>query len=257
MLRYIVPSDLRLGKIEDYISNELKNKNTLLFPLIDSENPIDALDIAKKVEKIGASAILIGGSSVVDQMELTNIISVLKSNSLRIPIILFPGNITGVAPNADAILFTSLLNSDNPYFITGAQALGSLAVKKYNLEPIPTGYIIIGDGTTAWHIGRAKGIPFHKDGLAIMYALAAQFLGMRFIYLEAGSGALQNVSPKMIGAVRKYFEGKIIVGGGIKTPEIASQIAKAGADIIVVGTMIEDDNNWEEKLSSIIDAIGK
>ena len=88
-----------------------------------------------------------------------------------------------------------------------------------------------------------------------MYSLAAQYMGMRFLYLEAGSGAMQNVSPLMISKVRKYYDGTIIVGGGIKNSQIANDIAKAGADIIVVGTMIENEVNWEEKLSSIIKSI--
>ncbi len=243
-----------LGKTEDYIYSEIRKYGTLCFPLIDTENSVDAVNIAKKVEKMGASALLIGGSSITDQIELSEIIKVLKKN-VSIPVILFPGNVTGVASQADSILFMSLLNSENPYFITGAQALGALSVKKYNIEALPTAYIIIGEGTTAWYVGHAKGIPFNKSQIAIMYSLAAQYMGMRFLYLEAGSGAMQNVSPFMVSKVRKYYDGTLIVGGGIKNSQIASDIAKAGADIIVVGTMIENEENWEEKLSSIIKSI--
>lgn len=242
--------------IETYILNEIKRYRTLCFPLIDSENPYDVISIAKKVEQLGASAILVGGSSIIDQIELSNIISQIKT-SITIPVILFPGNVTGVSPNADAILFMSLLNSENPYFITGAQALASIGVKKSKLEALPTGYLIIGEGTTAWFVGQAKGIPFHKPNLAIMYSLAAQYLGMRFLYLEAGSGANQHISPEMVKSVRKYYEGVLIVGGGIKDSQIAKNLADAGADIIVVGTMIENDNNWEKKFSEIIQLIRK
>jgi len=246
-----------LNKIEKYILSEKKKKGTLCFPLIDSENnTLDMLTVAKKAEQLGASAILVGGSSISNQIELSEVISKLKS-SIKIPVILFPGNITGISPNADAILFMSLLNSENPYFITGAQALGAIGVKKSGLEALPTGYLIIGEGTTAWFIGQAKGIPFNKLNLAVMYSLAAQYLGMRFLYLEAGSGASQNVSPEMVSAVKKYYEGTLIVGGGIRSPEIAKKIADAGADIIVVGTMIEDDDNWEKKLFKIIQVITK
>src|ERR671922_113460 len=240
--------------VEDYIVNELRKHGTLCFPLIDSENFLNASSIAKEVEKMGASAILVGGSSAIDQLELAEIVSNIKSQ-IKIPVILFPGNVTGVSPKADAILFSSLLNSENPYFITEAQALGALAVKKYAIEPLPTAYIIVGEGTAAWFVGRARGIPFHKPNLAVMYSLAAQYMGMRFVYLEAGSGASQNVSPEMVAAVRKNYEGTLIVGGGIRSPEIAGQIAKAGADIIVIGTMIEKDGNWQEKFSSIVKAI--
>jgi phosphoglycerol geranylgeranyltransferase len=199
---------------------------------------------------------LVGGSSIADQLELTQIVSTVKSQT-KIPVILFPGNVTGVCPTADAILFSSLLNSDNPYFITEAQALGALSVKKYNLEPLPTGYLVIGEGTTAWFIGRARGVPHSKSGIAVMYSLAAQYLGMRFLYLEAGSGAKQSVQPQMVAAVRKNYGGILIVGGGIRDVAIASEISRAGADIIVIGTMIEKETNWEEKLSSILSAIRK
>jgi phosphoglycerol geranylgeranyltransferase len=243
-----------VGKVEQYLRDEIKKHRTICRPLIDSENSTDAASIAKKVEEMGASAILVGGSSAMDQLELAKVVTEIKAR-IKIPVILFPGNVTGVSPKADAILFSSLLNSENPYFITGAQALGAPAVKKYGIEPLPTAYVIVGEGTAAWFIGRARGIPFHKPNLAVMYSLAAQYMGMRFVYLEAGSGASQNVPPEMVAAVRKHYEGTLIIGGGIRTPEIAGQIAKTGADIIVIGTMIEKDGNWQEKFSSIVKAI--
>jgi phosphoglycerol geranylgeranyltransferase len=242
------------GKVEQYLSKEVKKWGTICLPLIDSENSSNAPIIAKKVEQMGASAILVGGSSAIDQIELAKVVTQIKSN-ITVPVILFPGNVTGVSPNADAILFSSLLNSENPYFITEAQALGAVAVKKYGIEPLPTAYIIVGEGTAAWFVGRARGIPFHKPSIAVMYSLAAQYMGMRFVYLEAGSGASQNVPPEMVAAVRKHYEGTLIVGGGIRTADTASQIAHAGANIIVIGTMIEKDGNWQEKFSSIIKAI--
>ncbi|MFL6479039.1 MAG: geranylgeranylglyceryl/heptaprenylglyceryl phosphate synthase [Nitrososphaera sp.] len=246
---------MQLGKVEQYLQNEIKSHGTICLPLIDSENSTGAVSIAKVVEERGASAILVGGSSAVDQIELTKLVGELKS-TINIPIILFPGNVTGVSPKADAILFSSLLNSENTYFVTEAQALGALSVKKYEIEPLPTAYIIIGEGTAAWFVGRARGIPFNKPNLAVMYSLAAQYMGMRFVYLEAGSGAVQHVPQEMVAMVRKHYEGTIIVGGGIKSPEIAAQMAKAGADIIVIGSMIEKDDNWQEKFSSIVKAIG-
>ncbi len=246
---------MQLGKVEQYLQNEIKNHGTICLPLIDSENSTDAVSVAKIVEERGASAILVGGSSAVDQIELTKLVGELKS-TINIPVILFPGNVTGVSPKADAILFSSLLNSENTYFVTEAQALGALTVKKYAIEPLPTAYIIVGEGTAAWFVGRARGIPFNKPNLAVMYSLAAQYLGMRFVYLEAGSGAVEHVPHEMVAMVRKHYEGTIIVGGGIKSPEIAGQMAKAGADIIVIGSMIEKDDNWQEKFSSIVKAIG-
>ncbi|MDX1372441.1 MAG: geranylgeranylglyceryl/heptaprenylglyceryl phosphate synthase, partial [Nitrososphaeraceae archaeon] len=126
------------GKVETYLYSQLKKKKSpLVFPLIDSEgsNMNGVIKLAKEVEKIGASAILVGGSSATDQIEMSKIVKGLK-NAVKIPKILFPGNVTGVVPEADAILFSSLLNSENPYFISQAQALGAPTVLKFGLEPL-------------------------------------------------------------------------------------------------------------------------
>jgi phosphoglycerol geranylgeranyltransferase len=244
-----------MPNVESYLKDTLKRKKALLFVLIDSEisEVKSAVKLAKDVEKIGASAILVGGSSATDQLGMAQTVKILKK-ALKIPIILFPGNVTGVVPGADAILFSSLLNSDNPYFISQAQALGAPNVLKFGLEPLPTAYIIIGEGTSAWFVGSARTIPFEKSNLAAMYALSAQFMGMRFVYLEAGSGAKSNVKPEMVAAVRKVFKGFLIVGGGIKSAQTAAEIVKAGADAIVIGTMLEKGGSLKT-LSDIVKAI--
>ena len=242
-------------RVENYLKSQLKKKNTLIFVLIDSEvsKNTDAVTLAKKVEKMGASAILLGGSSATDQMEMGEAVKTIKK-SIKIPIILFPGNITGVVPGADAILFSSLLNSENPYFTSQAQALGAPTVLKFGLEPLPTAYLIIGEGTSAWFFGSARGIPFDKPNIAAAYSLAAQFLGMRFVYLEAGSGAKSNVKPEMVKTVRKIFNGFLIVGGGIKDVKTATDLAKAGADALVIGTFLEKGGSLK-KLEQITKAI--
>lgn len=239
-------------KVEQYLKSKLKDRHTLLFILIDSEvsKASEASKIAKNADKVGAAAILVGGSSAIDQIQMTQLIKSIKKTT-KIPVILFPGNVTGVVPGADAILFSSLLNSENPYYITQAQALGAPAVLKFGLEALPTAYIIIGEGTTAWFVGSARGIPLEKPNIAAAYALAAQFLGMRFVYLEAGSGAKQSVPPQMVSAVRRVFKGFLIVGGGIRDATTATKLAQAGADALVIGTMVEQDKNSQEKLAEI------
>lgn len=241
--------------VENYLKATLKKKHTLLFVLIDSEvsEIKKAVKLAKDVEKIGASVILVGGSSATDQLGMAEIVKALKK-SIKIPIILFPGNVTGVVPNADAILFSSLLNSMNPYFITQAQALGAPSVLKFGLEALPTAYIVIGNGTSAWFVGSVRAIPFDKPNIAAMYSLAAQYLGMRFVYLEAGSGASSHIEPEMVKIVRKVFKGFLIVGGGIKNAKTASEIAKAGADAIVIGTLAEKGGGLKI-LSDIVKSI--
>jgi phosphoglycerol geranylgeranyltransferase len=128
-------------------------------------------------------------------------------------------------------------------------------VLKFGLEPLPTAYIIIGEGTTAWFVGSARGIPFDKPNIAAAYALAAQFLGMRFVYLEAGSGAKQSVRPDMVRTVRKVFKGFLIVGGGIRDASTANEIIKAGADALVIGTLLEKENGNPKKLAEIANSI--
>ena len=243
------------NKVESYLKSELKRKNALLFVLIDSEvsNLESSKKLAKDVEKIGASAILVGGSSATDQIEMAQVVKGIKKG-IKIPIILFPGNVTGVVPDADAILFSSLMNSENPYFITQAQALGAPSVLKFGLEPLPTAYLVIGDGTSAWFVGAARGIPFEKPKIAAAYALAAQFLGMRFVYLEAGSGAKSTVTPEMVKTVRKAFNGFLIVGGGIKEVKTAKELVKAGADALVIGTFLEKGGSIK-KLTEIAKTI--
>jgi phosphoglycerol geranylgeranyltransferase len=244
------------GRVETYLKSQLKKKKTtLLFVLIDSEisNIRTSVKLAKDVEKIGASAILVGGSSATDQIEMAEVVKNLKK-AVKIPKILFPGNVTGVVPQADAILFSSLLNSENPYYISQAQALGAPNVLKFGLEPLPTAYLVIGEGTSAWFVGSARGIPFDKPKIAAAYSLAAQFLGMRFVYLEAGSGAASSVTPEMVQTVRKVFKGFLIVGGGIKDPITAKKIASAGADAIVIGTLLEK-NGTIKNLTEIAKAI--
>ena len=245
------------GKVESFLKSELKKKNALLFVLIDSEesNLESSKKLAKEVEKIGASAILVGGSSATDQIEMSKVVKGIKKG-IKIPIILFPGNVTGVVPDADAILFSSLMNSENPYFITQAQALGAPSVLKFGLEPLPTAYLVIGDGTSAWFVGSARGIPFEKPKIAAAYALAAQFLGMRFVYLEAGSGAKSTVTPEMVKTVRSLFNGFLIVGGGIKEVKTAKELVNAGANALVIGTFLEKGGSLK-KLTEIAKTIQK
>ena len=239
------------SKVDSYILRELKTKTALVFALLDSENvsPDKSALLARKVARAGADAILVGGSTAVDQLALDIVVRRVKK-AVTIPVILFPGNVTGVSPSADAILFASLLNSSDPYFITGAQALGSLLVKKYNIEALPTGYIIAGEGGAAGFVGRIHPFPQNKPELVALYALAAQYLGMRYVYLEAGSGASSVIPAGTITKVRKLYEGLLLVGGGIRDQRTALAAIKAGADIIVVGSLIETQG-FEETLRQI------
>jgi phosphoglycerol geranylgeranyltransferase len=241
-------------KVEAYFKDILKERKihlTLLDP--EEQTPDEALEISKSAVLGGSDGIMLGGSTT-DAAELDATAKILQEN-LEVPIILFPGNISGVSKYADAIFFMSLLNSSNPYWIIGAQALGAPVIKKMGIETIPMGYMVVEPGGTVGWVGDAKLIPRKKADLAAAYAMAADFLGMRLIYLEAGSGAEKHVAPEMVGMVKKATDSMVIVGGGIRTGEEAHIVASSGADIIVTGTVVEDSNNVEEKIKEIVKGI--
>jgi phosphoglycerol geranylgeranyltransferase len=232
-----------------------KRGSTGLAALIDPDNfdKKRAILVAKTAEKLGFSCVFIGGSTLGDQSHLDEIVHAVKQH-ITSPVILFPGNITGISRHADAILFSSLLNSTNTYFIVGAQALGAIQVNRYHLEAIPMGYLVFGDESTTSFIGQVRSIPYTKPEVAIMYALAAQYLGMRALYLEAGSGSNHPMPSEVVAAVRKNFEGLLIVGGGITGPQIATKLAEAGADLLVIGNLLET-KDFESKLLPITNAL--
>jgi phosphoglycerol geranylgeranyltransferase len=244
-----------LGSIETYLLEKIKAEGSIHITLIDPEKVTisQASRVAENSKSNGTSAIMIGGSTFVSQSHLDDVIKSIRS-TVKIPIILFPNNITGISRHADAIWFMSLMNSVDPYFIIGAQILGAPLVKKYGLEPISMGYVIVGEGGTAGVIGKAIPIPYDKPDLAVAHALAGQYLGMHFIYLEGGSGTKNPVPPKMIRMVKQFIEIPLVVGGGIRTKEQALTAASAGADIIVTGNIIESADA-KQRVSEIIDGI--
>jgi phosphoglycerol geranylgeranyltransferase len=196
---------------------------------------------------------MVGGSTFLSAAHLDDVVKAVK-HTVKTPIILFPNNVTGISRYADAIWFMSLLNSVDPYFLIGAQVLGAPLIEKCGLEPISMGYIIVGDGGTVGVIGKAVPIPYNTPELAAAHALAGQYLGMHFIYLEAGSGARRPAPPEMIHAVKSHVDVPLIVGGGIKSRSQALNAASAGADVIVTGNVIENAE-VKSKVAEIVEGI--
>jgi len=244
-----------LGRVEKYLLEKIKADGSIHITLVDPEKmtPPQASRVAENSKISGTSAMMIGGSTFVSQVHLDDVIKAIRQ-VVKIPIILFPNNITGISRYADAIWFMSLLNSVDPYFLIGAQILAAPLVKKYGLEPISMGYIIVGEGGTAGIVGKAIPVPYSKPDLTAAHALAGQYLGMHFIYLEGGSGAKNPVPPEMIQMVKKVTDIPLIVGGGIRTKEQALVASSAGADIIVTGNIIETTDG-KQKVSEIIDGV--
>ena len=243
------------GPIERYLLDKIRTDGSIHMTLIDPEKvtPDGAAMVAESSTKSGTTAIMIGGSTVASQKQLDDVVKAIKA-VVKIPTILFPGNVSGISSHADAIWFMTMLNSADPYFLMGAQILGAPYIKKFNIEPLSMGYIIVGDGGTAGKVGKAIPVPYNKPELAVAHALASQYLGMHFIYLEGGSGVKVPVPPEMITAVKQSIDVKLIVGGGIRSPEQALTAAKAGADIIVTGNITET-GDANERISQIITAI--
>jgi len=245
-----------MGRVESHLLAEIKKHGAIHLTLIDpdKENPRSASEKTEQSERGGTTAVLVGGSTAASTSHVDEIVRSIKKRS-TVPVILFPSNVTGISRYADAIWFMSLLNSSNPYFITGAQALGAPLVKKYNIEPISMGYLIIGDGGTAAFIGQANPIPYDHPEIAAIYALAAQYLGIHFVYLEAGSGVKRPVPCEMIKLVRKTIAIPMIVGGGLRSSENARKVVEAGADVIVTGTVVENTLPIESKIRELVQGI--
>ena len=214
--------------------------------LIDPEKstPKEACEMAEIAKRSGTDAILVGGSTGLYESLTDEIVKSVKKVGL--PVILFPGSLGGLSKYADSILFIYLMNSDNPYYITGAQVQAAPIILKLGLEYIPTAYIIVGYGGSAGYIGRARPIPYEKPEIVGAYALAGCMMGAKVIYLEAGSGAPKPVPPSAISLsksmlLKANYEGLLVVGGGVKSPEDALKLSEAGADALVTGTIIEED----------------
>ncbi len=244
------------NSIEEKIKKAIKQRGAIHMTLLDPQKigPERSARIATEAEKAGTFSIMVGGSTLASRNDLDDGVKKIK-NQVNVPVILFPNDIAGVSKYADAIWFMSLLNSRVTYYVIDAQAMSAYTVKSYGLEAIPLGYIIIGPGGTVGYIGQARGIPYDRPELATAYALASQMLGMRFVYLEAGSGAQAPVPKDMIKMVKSQLSVPLIVGGGIRTGKAAKDVVEAGADIIVTGNLVEETGKVRESINEIVSAI--
>ena len=244
---------MKAGKVERYLLERIESEGAIHITLIDPEKspPEEAVAIASAAERGGSSAIMVGGSTLVSTEDLDRAIIRVKEE-VELPVILFPNNVSAISRYADAIWFMSLLNSTNTYYLVDAQMLGAPLVKRYGLEAIPMGYIILGEGGVVGFVGHARPISYDHPELAAAYALAAQYLGMRFVYLEAGSGVRSPIPPPVVRAVKGVVDIPVIVGGGIRSGDDAKMLVEAGADVVVTGTLAEEGGVVEEKINNIV-----
>ena len=228
---------------------------TLIDP--DSQSPSQAAAIARAATEGCTDAIMVGGSVGAAGVLLHQTVARIKEQT-DLPVILFPSSVAGLCENADAVFFMSLLNSRSPSYLIENQALGAPLVLRYGLEPIPMAYIIIEPGGTVGYVGDARLIPRKKPELAAAYALAAKFMGMRLVYLEAGSGADAPAPLAMVSLVKRLLgDVLLIAGGGIRDGAAAAELAAAGADLIVTGTAVEKSQDVKGFVSQITSAIGR
>lgn len=227
-----------------------KSFAVLIDPDGVSPGKIDGL--IELAENAAVDYFFVGGSLVISN-HLDEVIKEIKSKT-GIPVALFPGNPSQVSKFADALLYLSLISGRNPELLIGQHVLSAPAVKKSGLEIIPTGYIVVDGGapTTVSYISNAAPVPADKCDIAVCTAMAGEMLGMKLIYMDAGSGAKIPISEKMIGAVAANIDIPLIVGGGIKEPEKVYLNCKAGADVIVVGNAIEKDASLITELSNAV-----
>ena len=245
-----------MGKVEKYLLDKIKKDGAIHITLLDPDKSsgYDCGRIAKAASAGGTSAIMVGGSTLASGNDLDEAVQKIKVD-VDIPVILFPNGPMGVSRYADAIWFMSLLNSANTYYIVDAQALSAPLVKRYGLEPLSMGYIIAGEGCVAGYVGQARLINYKHPQLAVAYSMAAEAFGMRFVYLEAGSGAKEPIPLSMIREVKKEISIPLIVGGGIRSPEAARSAKMAGADIIVTGTLVEEEKGVQERINGLVSSI--
>ena len=234
---------------------EKMRSETLHMTLLDPNK--QAPDMAAKITgeacELGTDAIMVGGSTGVTQKNLDATIIAIKAR-VDVPVIYFPSGAHAISPHADAIYFMSMLNSRLVELTTRQQMMGAPIVRKLGVEPLSMGYVIVAPGMKVGEVGQADCVPRDRPDIAAAYALAAQFMGMQSVYLEAGSGAPQHVPEDMIREVRSTIDVPLLVGGGIRDAEAASRVRKAGANIVVTGTIVEN-GNYRERLASIIRAI--
>ncbi|HRP55066.1 geranylgeranylglyceryl/heptaprenylglyceryl phosphate synthase [Agriterribacter sp.] len=228
------------------------------FAVLIDPDKVDEQKIAELSElttEANVDYLLVGGSLVISN-HLDEVVKQVK-RQCSIPVILFPGTPSQVSRYADALLYLSLISGRNPELLIGQHVISAPFVKQSGLEIISTGYMVIDGGapTTVSYISNATPIPFNKNEIAMCTAMAGEMLGMKLIYMDAGSGAERPITEAMIAGVANAIEVPLVVGGGITDPEKAYLNCKAGADVIVVGNAIEKDISLIKEISTAIHSV--
>lgn len=218
---------------------EIRKPHSLALLLDPEKANLDALPITKEIHP---DYFFVGGSTGGDTTEFVRALRARTADSIgQIPIVLFPGNTEQFSSDADAVLYLSLLSGRNPEYLVGQQIKSARAIHNSGVEVIPTAYILVDGGveTSTMRVTQTKPIPANDIETVVSTAIAAELMGKKFIYLEAGSGAKVPVSSDVIAAVKAQISIPLVVGGGIRTPEMMNAAYAAGADIVVIGNHFE------------------
>lgn len=236
------------------IASKTKGGKKQFAVLIDPDKAENAsiAKLAKIAQDHSVDYLFVGGSLLTNG-NLQSCIETLKKNC-SIPVVIFPGSTMQINKRADAILFLSLISGRNPDLLIGKHVISAPILKEYKLETISTGYMLIesGNSTTVQYMSNTRPIPADKNEIAVCTAMAGEMLGLKTIYMDAGSGALNPISEKMIESVRNNISVPLIIGGGIRTPASAIKACKAGADIVVVGNSIEKNHSLIKSISDSV-----
>lgn len=236
---------------------ELKRQGKKALAMLldpDKLSPASAAEVARKAEAAGVRFLLVGGSLMVSG-DMPAVLQALKDHC-SLPVVIFPGSMLQVHPEADALLFLSLISGRNPELLIGHHVMAAPAVRRSGLEVLATGYLLIESGrrTTAHYMSQSDPIPRDKPEIALATALAGEMLGLQLMYVDAGSGAAQRVPNEMISLLSSHLNVPLIVGGGIRDAEDAHAALTAGADMIVVGNALEADPSLLEELAAVVAA---
>ena len=233
------------GRVQAYLEEQLRS-GPLHFTLIDPDkSPGEkAASIARGAVELGSHAILLGGSTGISRAVMGATATAVK-NAVPVPVIIFPEGEGSLAGEADAILFMSLLNSRRLDLVIRTHARVAPAIRAMGLEAIPLGYLVVAPGMRVGEVGEADVVARDDPAAAVGFALAAEYLGMRYVYLEAGSGAPNPVPAPIVEAVRSVLSIPLVVGGGIRTGADARALLDAGASILVTGTITEEEGLGE------------
>lgn len=228
-----------------------ESNKQLLAILIDPDktNPEKLPLLLEKVNKTKITHVLVGGSTVANGI-MDAFVSEVK-NHTKLPVLIFPGDITQITPKADGLLFLSLISGRDPEYLIEKQVQAVSKLRGNDLEVIPTGYILVENGkeTTVQKVSGTKPISRNNMQLISDTAKAGELLGMKLVYLEAGSGAKHPINPEIIAQVKRSLKIPLVVGGGIRSKDQIDNAFSAGADLVVIGTAFEKDQSFFDELN--------